>query len=124
METADFHKARKKLGKTQKEIAELLGVGLKTVQRYEQGAAKIPANIERDLLFLLSNQRGNNRTLEPCWEIIECSVKEQCPAWEFQTGHMCWFICGTLCTCTKGCTLEEKTKRCRSCAMIKDLLAE
>ena len=123
LEISDFNNARKKLGKTQKEIADLLGIALKTVQCYEQGSRKIPAYIEREMLFLLSNQRGRFICSDPCWEIIECGVKEQCPAWEFQTGHMCWFICGTLCTCTKGCTLEEKTKKCRSCEIIKDLLA-
>ncbi len=58
MESDDFNNARKKLGKTQKEIAELLGLALKTVQAYEQGSRKIPAYIEREMWYLLSNQRG------------------------------------------------------------------
>ncbi len=122
METADFYNARKKLGKTQKEMAELLGIALKTVNSYEQGWRNIPAHIEREVWYLLSNQRGNPTNSDSCWDIVECGVKEQCPAWEFQTGHMCWFICGTLCECTKGCTLAEKSKKCRSCVIIKDLL--
>jgi hypothetical protein len=122
LEIDDFYNARKKLGKTQKEIADLLGLALKTVQSYEQGSRQIPAYIEREMWFLLSNQRGGLLNGELCWNIVECGVKEQCPAWEFQTGHMCWFICGTLCECTKGCTLEEKSEKCRSCVIIKDLL--
>ncbi len=123
MEICDFKTARKKLGKTKKQMAELLGLSRKTVQCYEQGSRNIPAYIEREMWYLLSNQRGNLLTGDNCWEIIECGVKEQCPAWEFQTGHMCWFICGTLCECTKGCTLEEKSDKCRSCVIIKGLLA-
>ncbi|MBU1565247.1 MAG: helix-turn-helix domain-containing protein [Proteobacteria bacterium] len=123
MEIDDFYKARKKLGKTQKELAELLGLAMKTVQCYEQGSRKIPAYIEREVWYLLSNQRGIPITTEMCWDVVECGVKEQCPAWEFQTGHMCWFICGTMCECTKGCTLEEKSGKCRSCMIIQDLLA-
>ncbi len=122
MEIEDFFNARKRLGKTQKEIAELLGLALKTVQAYEQGSRNIPAYIERELWFLLSNQRGSYINGEMCWDIVECGVKEECPAWEFQTGHMCWFICGTMCECTQGCTLEEKSEKCRSCEIIKDLL--
>jgi Helix-turn-helix len=122
LEIDDFYNARKKLKKTQKEMAELLGVALKTVQCYEQGKRNIPAYIEREVWYLLSNQIGSCVYTEQCWDIVECGVKEQCPAWEFQTGHMCWFICGTMCECTKGCTLEEKSKKCRSCEIIKDLL--
>jgi hypothetical protein len=122
LENEAFYNARIKLGKTQKEMAAVLGLGLRSVQRYEQGSRKIPAYIEREVWFLLSNQRGALKEGELCWDIIKCGVKEQCPAWEFQTGHMCWFICGTLCACTKGCTLEEKSEKCRSCEIINDLL--
>jgi len=39
---------------------------------------------------------GNSR---PCWEMRGCSLKTRtaCPAWEFQLGHICWFINGTIC---------------------------
>lgn len=122
MEIDDFYNARKRLGKTQHELADLLGLAVKTVRSYEQGSRKIPAYIERELWYLLSNQKGSFINSEMCWDILQCGVKEQCPAWEFQTGHMCWFICGTLCACTKGCSFKEKSAKCRSCVIIIDLL--
>ena len=122
MESEDFCNYRKKLGKTQKEIAEILGVALKTIHSYEQGWRKIPNHIERQMFFLLSNRRGQPENTSPCWEIKQCEMKEQCPAWEFHSGHLCWFISGTLCGCTKGCSLEEKTVRCRSCEILKSRL--
>jgi DNA-binding XRE family transcriptional regulator len=122
MDTEEFFKFRKRLGKTQKEMAEILGISMKAVHSYEQGWRKIPSHIERQIFFLLSNRKGKQKSIVPCWEIKHCGMKEQCPAWEFQSGHLCWFLCGTLCTCTQGCSLEEKTERCRSCEILQKLL--
>jgi DNA-binding XRE family transcriptional regulator len=122
LDTLEFYKSRKKLGKTQKEMAELLGIALKTVHSYEQGWRAIPSHIERQVFFLLSNRKGIRKNTNPCWEIKNCGMKEQCPAWEFQSGHLCWFLCGTCCDCTQGCTLEEKTEKCRTCDILKTLL--
>ena len=122
MDTEEFRRSRKKLGKTQKEMAELLGIAMKTVHSYEQGWRNIPSHIERQVFFLLSNHRGKSRSIIPCWEKKQCRMKEQCPAWEFQSGHLCWFLCGTCCDCTQGCSLEEKMEKCRSCEILKTLL--
>src|SRR5210317_2356162 len=83
MEKEEFSKIRKQLGKTQKQLAALLGMSLKTIHSYEQGWRSIPAHIERQLYFLLINQRGRKDSMKPCWEQKLCNVKEQCPAWEF-----------------------------------------
>jgi hypothetical protein len=122
LDTEEFFKCRKRLGKTQKEMAEILGIAMKTVHSYEQGWRKIPSHIERQVFFLLSNRKGKEKSVTPCWEKKQCGIKEQCPAWEFQSGHLCWFLCGTLCACTQGCSLEEKSERCRSCEILKTLL--
>ena len=122
MNSEEFFKYRKSLRRTQKEMAELLGVALKTVHSYEQGWREIPSHIERQMFFLQSNRRGALKSLSPCWEIKQCGMKEQCPAWEFQSGHQCWFITGTLCACSQGCSLEEKTERCKSCDILKSRL--
>ena len=68
VEKAEFSSIRKKLGKTQKQLAALLGMSLKTIHSYEQGWRSIPAHIERQLFFLLINQRKNKNELIPCWE--------------------------------------------------------
>ncbi|WP_136810236.1 helix-turn-helix domain-containing protein [Desulfosediminicola flagellatus] len=122
MESENFVKYRNRLGKTQKEIAELLGVSIKTIHSYEQGWRKIPNYIERQVFFLLSNRRKHVESAPPCWEVKQCGLKEQCPAWEYNCGHLCWFISGTKCCCTKGCSLEEKTAKCLSCDILKSRL--
>ncbi len=122
MDKLEFRKSRKKLSKTQKQLSELLGMSLKTIHSYEQGWRTIPTHIERQLYFLLIHQRGRNKTLTPCWEKKACDVKEQCPAWEFQAGHLCWFLCGTLCECTQDTTNKDKLNICRSCDIFTSLL--
>ena len=122
MTKEEFSLSRKKLGKTQKQLAELLGMSLKTIHSYEQGWRTIPTHIERQLYFLLINQRGRQDSLTPCWEKKHCEVKNQCPAWEFQSGHLCWFLCGTLCECTQDATQKDKLEICKACDIFTDLL--
>ena len=122
MTKEEFSLARKKLGKTQKKLAELLGMSLKTIHSYEQGWRTIPAHIERHLYFLLINQRGRVNNLKPCWEKKMCTVKEDCPAWEFQSGHLCWFLSGTLCECTQAVSQKEKLSICKSCDIFTELM--
>jgi hypothetical protein len=118
----EFSLARKKLGKTQKQLSQLLGMSLKTIHSYEQGWRAIPSHIERQMYFLLINQRGRTDSLKPCWEQKDCKVKEQCPAWEFQSGHLCWFLCGTLCECTSDSCHKEKLEICKECEIFTNLL--
>jgi hypothetical protein len=118
----EFSLSRKKLGKTQKKLAELLGMSLKTIHSYEQGWRTIPTHIERHIYFLLINQRGRENSLTPCWEQKTCTVKEQCPAWEFQSGHLCWFLSGTLCECTLDVSQRDKLEICKSCDIFTNLL--
>jgi len=120
----EFAVSRKKLGKTQKQLSELLGMALKTVHSYEQGWRKIPSHIERQMFFLLCKQRARHKTLTPCWEKKQCNLKLECPAWEFQSGHLCWFISGTRCEEVKGLSNEDKIVKCRSCEILGSLLAE
>ncbi len=122
MTKEDFKFLRKKLGKTQIQLAEILGMSLKTIHSYEQGWRVIPMHIERHLYFLLINQRGRNDVLTPCWEKKMCSVKEQCPAWEFQSGHLCWFLCGTLCNCAQDACHKVKLEICKECDIFTSLL--
>ncbi len=121
---SEFAVSRKKLGKTQKQLAELLGMALKTVHSYEQGWRKIPTHIERQMFFLLCKQRARHKTLVPCWDKKQCDYKLECPAWEFQSGHLCWFINSTHCEQTKGMTNDQKIQRCRSCEILTSLLEE
>nr|HID59729.1 helix-turn-helix domain-containing protein [Desulfobacterales bacterium] len=124
MDSKEFLYFRKKLNKTQKEIAQLLGTSIKAVHSYEQGWRSVPAHVERQLFFLVSRRRGRNKAQKPCWVIKKCPPerKKQCPAWEFQAGKLCWFINGTICECEAKKDWDEKMKICRSCEVLISLL--
>jgi hypothetical protein len=55
---------------------------------------------------------------------MKCSPgkKKQCPAWEFQSGKLCWFINGTICDGIVHKNWKEKIKICRSCAVLTSFL--
>ena len=123
MEKEAFVAIRKKLNRTQKRFAELLGVSLKAIHSYEQGWRKIPLHIERQLWFLIYQKKSKKfKNTQPCWERKSCELKDDCPAWEFQCGDMCWFVCGTQCACTKNIDVRGKMVICRKCEVLKNLL--
>ena len=123
MNKENFEKARAKLGKTQKELGKLLSVSVKAVQSYEQGWRPVPLYVERQIYFLLINQRSKDKTKpKDCWVQKKCDIKEDCPAWEFQAGHLCWFISGTQCENTANKELKEKMDICRDCVVLSSLL--
>lgn len=124
MDRKEFFRARKKLGKTQKQLAELLGVSIKAVHSYEQEWRQVPAHVERQIFFLLSRLRGDRKSLKSCWIIKKCPAKrkKQCPAWEFQAGKLCWFINGTICECRAKKNWRDKIAICRKCEVLASLL--
>ena len=117
MESKQFSYLRNRLGKTQRQMAQLLGTSEKAIQGYEQGWRKVPMHVERQVLFLVSRLREKKKDLKPCWVIKNCPPKrkKQCPAWEFRSGRLCWFINGTICECKVQKNWHEKMKMCRSC---------
>ena len=123
MTREEFSKSRKKLGKTQKVLAQLLGVSLKAVQSYEQGWRTIPLHVEQHVYFLLVNQRKDKLIKrKDCWNQKKCEDKKSCPAWEFQAGHLCWFLSSTQCECTAGKNWKDKMEVCRNCDILSSLL--
>jgi DNA-binding XRE family transcriptional regulator len=117
MDDQEFSSFRQKLEKTQKQMAELLGTSLKTIQSFEQGWRKVPVHVERQMLFLLNLKEGRAKDARPCWEIQNCSVeaRQGCPAWEFNAGNLCWFINGTICLGKPQNDWGHKMKVCRKC---------
>lgn len=124
MDNKEFARLRKKLDKTQKQMAQLLGVSIKAVHSYEQGWRSIPVHAERQMLFLVSNMRGSSKVNKPCWVIKKCppKKKKECPAWEFKSGKLCWFINGTICDGIVYKDWKEKMKSCRSCEIFANVL--
>ncbi len=123
MDRKEFSNIRQGLGKTQKQMAQLLGTSLKAVQSFEQGWRKVPVYIERQMLFLLAMKSPSSRASAPCWVIQNCpdALRQECPAWELQIGHLCWFINGTICHGQAQANWPEKMKICRRCNVFRDL---
>lgn len=124
MDSVKFKEFRKKIGKTQKELAELLGTSLKAICSYEQGWRSVPTHVERQLYFLISRKAHPQKVQRDCWEILDCPEdrKRNCPAWEFKSGKLCWFINGTICECKSQKSWRDKMDICRDCAVTKDIL--
>jgi hypothetical protein len=119
MDSNEFKKIRHKLKKTQKQMAQLLGTSLKAVHSYEQGWRP-----ERQMFFLVSALQGKYKGKKPCWVIKNCPEdrKKMCPAWEFKTGNLCWFINGTICEGGVWQDWKAKMKICRSCEVFRSLV--
>ncbi len=124
MDRKEFARLRKKLKKTQKQMAQLLGKSIKAVHSYEQGWRSVPPSVERQIFFLISLTPENRKSRKSCWTVKKCSAdqRKQCPAWEFKLGNLCWFICGTICQGSAQETWKEKMKICRSCEVFSELL--
>jgi hypothetical protein len=120
----EFIRARHYLGKTQKQMSEMLGTSLKAVQSFEQGWREIPAHVERQLLFFISTKKNKkDHIAAACWEIKDCppEKKTNCPTWEFRLGHLCWFVNGTICHGKVQKDWHHKMKLCRKCAYFKSI---
>jgi len=126
MERLEFKRFRKKLEKTQEQMARLLGISVKAIRSYEQGWRSIPAHAERQILFLSAKKDEIIQPVKPCWTINRCSQdrKEVCPAWEFQAGTICWFINGTICSGKDQSTWNEKIELCKKCKAFPSGLKE
>lgn len=124
MKREEFVRFRKKMKRTQVQMAHLLGLSIKAVHSYEQGWRGIPSHVERQLLYLASRLGGGVYGQTPCWVVKKCPEERRrnCPAWEFNAGEACWFIGGTHCCGTAHKSWKEKMKVCRQCDMLKPVL--
>lgn len=124
MNKKEFKKYRARLDKTQKQMAELLGTSLKAIHSYEQGWRAVPTHVERQIFFLVSRLERKSIKQKPCWLVKKCSPEQKrgCPAWEFSSGDLCWFINGTICDGTTQKNWKEKMKICRSCEIFGSIL--
>lgn len=124
MKKEEFSKLRKKLGKTQKEMAALLSVSKKTVESYEQGLRNIPSNVQRLLYFLLFKLSMNKfDNTKVCWDEKDCppKIRENCIAWLANEGFFCWFMTGKVCETEKIASCKA-TDNCFNCSFFKNNL--
>ena len=124
MESKDFSLIRHYLGKTRNQLSIVLCISPKSIQSFEQGWRKIPTGVERQLLLLLSLKRIRHERGKPCWEIRNCPAewRENCVAWEFKAGYLCWFINGTFCQGRVQENWSKKMMLCRQCDVFRSML--
>ena len=124
MKRNQFAEIRRHLDKTQKEMAQILGVSAKAVQSFEQGWRNIPVHIERQVLLILALKSRASKKHKPCWLTRRCPAenRQDCPAWQFDAGHLCWFINGTICEGSPQGSWKNKMKICRECEVYRSIL--
>jgi DNA-binding XRE family transcriptional regulator len=124
MSSKELSRIRHVLGKTQEQLAQLLCVSPKAVQSFEQGWRRVPAYVERQMLFLLSLKISLDRSVPPCWEIMNCpnEWKDNCIVWELQAPYFCWFMSGTFCFGEVQKNWDKKIELCRKCEVYKLML--
>lgn len=127
MDKKEFSNLRKSIKRTQKELSELLGVSLKTIESYEQGLRNIPSNIERIFYYLFFKLNKNKiKEQKMCWEKTSCpvDVREKCIAWSTGEGYYCWFITGKTCHYQKKISEKDPIPDCFQCPVFKSRLKE
>jgi len=74
---------------------------------------------------ILSQKNKIVKNHKPCWQIKKCSAdrRKNCPAWEFKTGDLCWFISGTVCEGSVHDNWQEKMHVCRTCKVFKSQIS-
>ena len=124
MDKQRFGKIRAYLGKTQKQMAQLMGTSNKAIESFEQGWRNITPHIERQMYFLLAQKTiTEGKSSVNCWDIRQCpeQKRQKCPAWEFQCGQLCWFINGTICNGEVQEHWQKKMKRCQKCEAFQNI---
>lgn len=112
---------RRILGKTQREMAELLGISIRAVQSYEQGWRAMPPALQKLVSFLLyQHWRKDNPSPRPCWEINRCPTERQCrcASRQFCNGECCWITTGNRHRGEEMKGWEEKFAKCRTCPVL------
>ena len=66
MKKKELSLIRRYFGKTQKQLAQLLGISAKAIQSFEQGWRSVPIHIERQLLLLLSLKQSRAESSRTC----------------------------------------------------------
>jgi DNA-binding XRE family transcriptional regulator len=123
MKRKQFAEIRWHLGKTQSQMAQILGVSPKAVQSFEQGWRNIPVHVERQILLILALKNHDSQKDKPCWVTQRCPAKRMrdCPAWQFNAGHLCWFINGTICKGAVQPSWRKKMKICGACEVFHSI---
>jgi len=79
VDKTELSQIRHHLGKTQWQMAQLLGAFLKALESFEQGWRNIPVHIERQALLLMAFKSfQNNRARRFQLSVCECAHPSSC----------------------------------------------
>ena len=116
---------RKYLDKSQRELADQLGISLRAIQSYEQGWRSMPPSLQKLLLQLLYlHWRRENIHPAPCWETKKCGKRKRlnCLAWKTCSGDCCWLTTGNQIECKPQASWEKKLAHCIQCPVMSQWL--
>jgi len=116
---------REELGRSQREMAELVGVSTKAIQSYEQGWRQTPPYVEQQILLqAILRRHPDLRKIPRCWRLNKCSmeIRRRCPSAKLKLPGFCWFITGTLCHGTPMASWTTKREHCLQCQVMERLL--
>lgn len=121
MKTIILKRLRDKLKISQKEMAAILGVSVKSIQSYEQGWRKLPQYIEKMVLLLTSSLSSKKQ--KNCWIIKKCrpEIRSKCVVYRAKLGHCCWAVTGSICYNNRPYrSWAEKKQACITCSVLKN----
>jgi hypothetical protein len=123
MTNEEFSRIRHYLGKSQKQMAQLLCISPKAVQSFEQKWRQVPVYVERQLLLLLSMKANKGENIKPCWESKGCAdaYRQVCIVWEYKSRY-CWLISGTMYEGKVQNNWQQKIKTCRKCDVFQAMM--
>ena len=121
----DLKAVRRRMGMSQSEFADLMGVSLRTVQSCEQGWRNPSSSVEKAaILLLMAKRNGVDFSTHICWESVRCSKgeREACLVFKTRQGHLCWLLSGHICKGMRLHSWEDKKKLCSECDFFEELL--
>jgi transcriptional regulator with XRE-family HTH domain len=116
---------REALAKSQREMADLLGISVRAVQSYEQGWRALPSSVQKlAVLLLLLRQREEKPALPSCWEITECDPEKtaSCYSRSCGKGQLCWLVTNDKQRCRWMADHEDALQACSRCPVMRTWL--
>jgi hypothetical protein len=110
------------LGKSQAELAALVGVSPRAIQSYEQGWRPCPPYVQKLVgLMVYLKWRKSRKTVHPCWKQRNCSKdhRESCTVFSLGNGELCWLLSGNRCQGKKYKSWQAKLEACAKCPVMK-----
>ena len=123
-ELLDMRRARRELGFSQSEMADMLGISVRTVQSTEQGWRQPSSALEKSiLLLLLATRNGLDFGARKCWDVRGCGNCSECVVRRSHQGHLCWFLTGNICGGRRMRSWRDKKTLCGECEFLHGLLS-